>query len=148
MTVVTKSLQIGSMGENDVVDLTREVSAALKGTGLTSGVVTLFVPGSTGAVTTWRLGHLTNARVLAMLFGFVLLTAGLWLAQDAMNASLILGRDYVDLPFFSGRMNLYQTKDCVDLLICLGYLSCFSLTRIAVAGGAAGEPRSSTSRTT
>lgn len=52
MTVVTRSLQIGSMGENDVVDLTQEVRGAVEDAGLANGLVTLFVPGSTGAVTT------------------------------------------------------------------------------------------------
>lgn len=52
MIVATKSLRIGSMGENDVIDLTQEVRKAVKEAGLTNGVLTLFVPGSTGAITT------------------------------------------------------------------------------------------------
>ncbi len=52
MAVVTKSLQISSTGENDVVDLTPEVRKAVEETALDNGVVTVFVPGSTGAVTT------------------------------------------------------------------------------------------------
>lgn len=52
MAVVTKDLQIASAGENDIVDLTRGVRKAIEETKLDNGVVTVFVPGSTGAVTT------------------------------------------------------------------------------------------------
>jgi secondary thiamine-phosphate synthase enzyme len=52
MTVVTKYVQIASRGENDVVDLTQEVQRGVNETKLTDGVVTVFVSGSTGAVTT------------------------------------------------------------------------------------------------
>jgi secondary thiamine-phosphate synthase enzyme len=52
MTVVTKYVQIASRGENDVVDLTQEVQRGVNETKLTNGVVTVFVSGSTGAMTT------------------------------------------------------------------------------------------------
>ncbi len=52
MAVVTKQVQIVTGGENDVVDLTPEVQRCVSETKLTSGVVVIFVPGSTGAVTT------------------------------------------------------------------------------------------------
>lgn len=52
MAVVTKNLQIQSRGENDVIDLTEEVQTSVGSTKLRNGVVTVFVSGSTGAVTT------------------------------------------------------------------------------------------------
>jgi len=52
VAVVTRSLQVSSAGENDVIDLTEGVRKALKEARLGSGIVTVFVSGSTGAVTT------------------------------------------------------------------------------------------------
>ncbi len=52
MRVVTKTIQIKSKGENDMIDITQETSNALKETGVTNGTVTLFVSGSTAALTT------------------------------------------------------------------------------------------------
>jgi secondary thiamine-phosphate synthase enzyme len=52
VAVVSRSLQISSAGENDVIDLTEGVRNAVKEARLGSGIVTVFVPGSTGAVTT------------------------------------------------------------------------------------------------
>lgn len=52
MRVVTKTIQIKSRGENDMIDITQETSNALKETGVTNGTVTLFVSGSTAAITT------------------------------------------------------------------------------------------------
>jgi secondary thiamine-phosphate synthase enzyme len=52
MAVVTKELDVASRGENDVVDLTEDVRNAVIESGLKSGVATVFVPGSTAAVTT------------------------------------------------------------------------------------------------
>ncbi len=52
MTVETKQLSIHTRGEGDILDITSEVTEALVETGLTNGIVTVFVPGSTGALTT------------------------------------------------------------------------------------------------
>ncbi len=52
MTVVTKHIEIASGGENDVVDVTQEVQRCVNETKLTSGMVVVFVSGSTAAVTT------------------------------------------------------------------------------------------------
>jgi secondary thiamine-phosphate synthase enzyme len=52
VAVVTRTLQVASAGENDVIDLTEGVRKAVKEAGLGSGIVTVFVSGSTGAVTT------------------------------------------------------------------------------------------------
>ncbi len=52
MQVVTKQLSIRTRGENDILDITNEVSAAIGETRSKNGVVTIFVPGATGALTT------------------------------------------------------------------------------------------------
>ena len=50
--VVTKSFEIKSRGENEVVDITDRVRGAARGSGLSNGVVTVFLVGSTAAITT------------------------------------------------------------------------------------------------
>lgn len=52
MTVVTKQVSVRTKGEGDLLDITGEVSEAVSETGLKKGVVTVFVTGSTGALTT------------------------------------------------------------------------------------------------
>jgi secondary thiamine-phosphate synthase enzyme len=48
----TKKLHFASKGENDVIDLTKEVQQAVAESGLSIGNATVFVSGSTAAVTT------------------------------------------------------------------------------------------------
>jgi secondary thiamine-phosphate synthase enzyme len=50
--VVTRSFGVKSEGENQVIDITDEVRRAASGGGLASGVATVFVVGSTAAITT------------------------------------------------------------------------------------------------
>jgi secondary thiamine-phosphate synthase enzyme len=50
--VVTKQVTVRTKGEGDLLDITGEVSEAVSETGLKNGVVTVFVTGSTGALTT------------------------------------------------------------------------------------------------
>lgn len=52
MSVKTYSITLKTKGNNDVHDITAEVSKHLKDSGLKNGIVTVFVPGSTGGVTT------------------------------------------------------------------------------------------------
>jgi secondary thiamine-phosphate synthase enzyme len=52
LTVETKQLSIHTRGEGEILDITSEVADALVETGLKKGIVTVFVPGSTGALTT------------------------------------------------------------------------------------------------
>ena len=52
MTVKTKQLSIHTRGEGDILDITNEVAEAVVETRLKNGIVTVFVPGSTGALTT------------------------------------------------------------------------------------------------
>ena len=52
MNVVTKLIHVESKGEKDIIDLTRDVENAVRESKLRDGVVTIFVQGSTGALTT------------------------------------------------------------------------------------------------
>ena len=52
MTISTKSIKIHSKRENDMIDLTKEISSFVKKSGISNGTVTVFVSGSTGSVTT------------------------------------------------------------------------------------------------
>ena len=52
MTVKTKQLPIHTRGEGDILDVTSAVADAVVETKLKNGIVTVFVPGSTGALTT------------------------------------------------------------------------------------------------
>ena len=50
--VVTDRLHFETRGSGDVVNLTGQVSRLVKATGLRTGIVTVFFPGATGAITT------------------------------------------------------------------------------------------------
>jgi secondary thiamine-phosphate synthase enzyme len=52
MVVVTKQLSLETRGENDIVNITGDVAFAVSESKLKSGVVTVFVSGATGALTT------------------------------------------------------------------------------------------------
>ena len=50
--VITQELHLDTRGNTDIHDITSEIAAAIRECGLRSGVVTIFCPGSTGALTT------------------------------------------------------------------------------------------------
>ena len=52
MTVITKAIKINSNGENDMVDITDQTLKAVQETNIKDGIVTVFVSGSSGAITT------------------------------------------------------------------------------------------------
>jgi SOS-response transcriptional repressor LexA len=52
MQIITKTINIDSKGENDMIDLTTPTSEAIVETKLKDGIVTIFVAGSTAAITT------------------------------------------------------------------------------------------------
>lgn len=52
MKVITKIVQLRPSKENDVIDFTEQTSEALKESKLENGLVTVFVSGSTAAITT------------------------------------------------------------------------------------------------
>ena len=52
LTVKTKQLSIHTGGEGDILDITRDVTEVVAKTKLKNGIVTVFVSGSTGALST------------------------------------------------------------------------------------------------
>ncbi|MCH7589752.1 YjbQ family protein [PVC group bacterium] len=52
MTVVTKKISLKTKGRTDIIDITAKVQGIVDETGLKDGSVTVFVSGSTGAVST------------------------------------------------------------------------------------------------
>ncbi len=52
MVVETKELHFDTRGEVEIIDITGEVNAKLSESAIENGIVTIFVPGSTAAVTT------------------------------------------------------------------------------------------------
>ena len=52
MTVITKNIQIKSKSENDIIDITDQVSKIVKESKIENGAVIVFVVGSTAAITT------------------------------------------------------------------------------------------------
>ncbi len=52
MSVLKKSIKIKSKGENDIIDLTEKIASNIKESKILDGIVTVFVVGSTGALTT------------------------------------------------------------------------------------------------
>ena len=52
MTVLTKVIQIQSKGEMDIINITNQASVAVGESNIKNGIITVFVSGSTAAVTT------------------------------------------------------------------------------------------------
>ena len=52
MTVITKNTQIKSKSENDIIEITDEVTKTVKESKIQNGAVVVFVVGSTAAITT------------------------------------------------------------------------------------------------
>jgi secondary thiamine-phosphate synthase enzyme len=52
VAVITQGLRIETNGETDLIDITAEVAKGVSKSGISSGTVTIFIPGSTAGVTT------------------------------------------------------------------------------------------------
>ena len=52
MKVVTKTVRLRLSNENDIIDVTKQTSDALRESELNNGIVNIFVAGSTAAITT------------------------------------------------------------------------------------------------
>ena len=50
--VVTRNFSFSTESDMDVVDVTRDVSDIVRDSGVHEGIATVFIPGSTGALTT------------------------------------------------------------------------------------------------
>jgi secondary thiamine-phosphate synthase enzyme len=66
MPVQTQSVSINTHGNADMQDITREIGAVVSKSGLRSGIVTVFCPSSTSALTTieYESGCLSDLRRL------------------------------------------------------------------------------------
>ena len=52
MAVITIQIKISSKSENDIIDITEQGANAISESGILNGTITVFVSGSTGAITT------------------------------------------------------------------------------------------------
>src|SRR3989304_4323362 len=52
MNVLSEDISVSTRGYCDIIDITPQVRQKIKSSGIKNGIVTLFVPGSTGAITT------------------------------------------------------------------------------------------------
>jgi secondary thiamine-phosphate synthase enzyme len=52
MKIMTKKIKLNTKGDTDIINITSQVSDALKGTGLKNGTLTVFINGSTAGITT------------------------------------------------------------------------------------------------
>jgi len=52
LKVISKTIQLSSKGQDDVIDITKQVSNIVKDSNIENGTVTIFVAGSTAAITT------------------------------------------------------------------------------------------------
>lgn len=52
MTVSSRTFTLQTSGNGEMIDITSEVAESVRGSGASSGVITVFVPGSTAGVTT------------------------------------------------------------------------------------------------
>ena len=52
MKVIHKQLEFETEGDAQIVEITTEIKTMLAETGLGSGIINIFVPGATGAITT------------------------------------------------------------------------------------------------
>ena len=52
MAVITKTIKVKTKGQDDIIDITKQSSKQLSDSNLKNGIVTIFVSGSTAALTT------------------------------------------------------------------------------------------------
>ena len=54
MKILNEEISLATGGDPDLIDITGKVSEILKGSGLKKGIITVFVVGSTAAITTFE----------------------------------------------------------------------------------------------
>ncbi|MHB0979072.1 MAG: secondary thiamine-phosphate synthase enzyme YjbQ [Thermoleophilia bacterium] len=118
-TVMTRYATFSTQGEGDVIDLTDQIGHLLRESGLTSGTVTVFAPGATGAVTTLEFepGVVHDFK---QLFGRIIPADDPYrhnlLLQDGNGHSHVraglLGPSLV-IPFVNGRLTLGTWQEAV-----------------------------------
>jgi secondary thiamine-phosphate synthase enzyme len=66
MTINTKRIQISTQGQGETINVTSEIAREVNNSGVNSGTVTVFIPGSTAGITTieFEPGLLTDMRAM------------------------------------------------------------------------------------
>jgi secondary thiamine-phosphate synthase enzyme len=66
MAVITASIQINTQGDGDIHDITNDVARGLVQSGLMNGIITVFCPSATSAITTieYETGCLSDLKRL------------------------------------------------------------------------------------
>jgi secondary thiamine-phosphate synthase enzyme len=54
MKIVSEHISVSTKGDPDLIDITQRIGSILKGSGLKNGSITVFVTGSTAAITTFE----------------------------------------------------------------------------------------------
>lgn len=52
MSVITEAIKFNTKGNTDIIDITERVAGCVSASKLTEGIVTVFIPGATGGITT------------------------------------------------------------------------------------------------
>ena len=52
MTVITKTIKVKTKGQDDIIDITKHASKGIEDSNIKDGIATIFVSGSTAALTT------------------------------------------------------------------------------------------------
>ena len=52
MTVVTKTIRLGTKGNCDMIDITAEIAREISNSNIANGIATIFIAGSTAGITT------------------------------------------------------------------------------------------------
>ena len=52
MSVITKAIKLSTKGHTDIIDITERVAHCVSVSEVTEGIVTVFIPGATGGITT------------------------------------------------------------------------------------------------
>ena len=112
MTVKTLSLSFQTQGHADILDITSQVAGQIRQSGLDNGVVTIFSPSSTSALTTleYESGCVADLR---RLFDEILPPDRAYLHNDKWrdgnghsHARSALLKTSLTIPFVEGRLTL------------------------------------------
>lgn len=52
MRIISKKIKFSTKGSGEIIDVTENIQSELKKTKISTGIVTVFLPGATGAITT------------------------------------------------------------------------------------------------
>lgn len=110
--IKTASVELTTKGNGQVIDITHQVAQAVRGSGIASGIVTVFCPGATGSVTTieYETGAVSDFQ---RLFDQIVppdgdyehnRRQGDWNGHSHVRAALL--GPALTVPFVSGRLTL------------------------------------------